>query len=614
MIYKMPYRGFWLEFTTDEIAAGKQMLACDSLSAKLPGRDAVKLKRFVEWFESVYHDVYQRNPLSFFLAHSGGVDFINDRTNKLCIITAGIQTGKSMSLFAKLGLKAVKTYPEWMCFTHNSLIYHKWEGAGRMMIASYEWTHIRTNIWPKLCEILPVDELREYSPKWTSPMARRKYKVVSEHSPTCKLHCGTIIDVFCYMSPPQSFTSTTYTHGVFLDEQSPKHVVEAAYDRGANCPTFQISNSCTPEQIKGCPWTGKAGWLYKAWTGADTLGMTIGRYKIDRQQIPFAIISEESRKQHYYKYIEHPRLTGNQKAIRSGESHYHGTFETGEGLVYDNWLPHVHWITPFDIPKTWTRCRAIDPGGTTAMGWGAISPWGDLILDKEYYDTTALGIADTVRKIVAMSGNRLLEVPGSRAPGADGNVHVQYEEQFCGEEYAFTVMDGRSFKHPSGETGITLGMKFAAEGLRCTPASGKKNVDAIPLVKEWLEIVPEHVHILIRMKVINPLTGKPYTEIMTPGGVPLKGAPRLYVFNTLRHFRTHIESYMNKGDLANDPAPNQDDHDMDWLKYMIQAGPRYLGPTYFGSSEQVQNEPMMFRGVIPEFKEQEKPRGLYEYH
>ena len=71
MIYKLPLNGKWHVQTDETLAAAK---------AGTPAQKAA-----ADYFEMMYFDHYEKNPLAFFLAHSEAKDYINDRTNKLCI-------------------------------------------------------------------------------------------------------------------------------------------------------------------------------------------------------------------------------------------------------------------------------------------------------------------------------------------------------------------------------------------------------------------------------------------------------------------------------------------------------------------------------------------------
>lgn len=556
MIYEMPWQGRWLVFTDEQLAAIKSNP--DPAKAKL-----------AEWFLYQFHDVYKKNPLSQFLAHSGGLDFINDWASNVSILWAGNQQGKSAALIAKAALRAIPNNPDWHCFKHNKIVPLKWNGPVRIAINTYEWMHHKRNLWPAICKFLPLDELREYHPDWNGPMSRRKRKEPAwNQTPTCKLSCGTIIDFYCCRQPPECFESVPYDFWA-NDEQQTEQIFDAQWSRGSSKKQFQIGIACTPHKVQGRSDTGAGGFIARMYKGIETKGLSIGRHIINVDEVPDVVMPPKTRAENYHKYITYPMQTGNQKAIREGRSRWFGEPESSEGLVYDNWLPQIHFIEPFEIPTHWTRVRSIDPGrvAPTAVLWGAMSPWGDLILYREYYEA-GLGISDNAKRIVEASGNQLREVGRSR--DSNNNEIAEYEEIFTKEEYLFSVMDGRTFKQPSNETGTTLGYVWARAGIRCIPASGMRNSEAIPIVKEWLEIRPERQHILIRMQKADKIIGA--------GGVPIVGAPRMYAFSTLRHFRKEIECYSNKEDNPDEPADRQEDHLMTAVKYLILAEPRYAGP------------------------------------
>lgn len=557
MLWKMPHKGEWIVTDSELITAN--MKSSDPAIAAA-----------AKWFYDVYNGEYQKNPLQLFLAHGGAIDFINDMTSQLAILWAGNQDGKSYALLCKLGLCAIKNDPNWHCFQFNKLVPRKWDGPKRIMVCSYEWLHIRTNLWPKLAAILPVDELREYSPKWTGPMAKRKFKVPTDKSPSVKLACKTILDFYCYRQPPECFESATYDY-VFCDEQPPVHVHEGAFMRGQNQLGFQENISCTPHQVKGLAYTGAGSWIHRAWDGVDTKGMSIGKYRIQKDQIPDAIQTPEQKKATYHRLIEAPQLSGDMKQIREGRSRYYGLPESSEGLVVGSWIPCIHWITPFAIPKHWTQGRAIDPGekDPCAVLWWAMSEHGELVITQEYYEKNR-SIYDNAKAIIQKSGNTYHD--DSPVYDNNGNVSIRRVEDFTGQEYLFTVMDGRTFKQPARrEAGLTLGQVWASAGLRCIPASGMHNREAWMLVNEWFSCTQGVPHILVRMGIEK--------QILGPSGLPATGAPRIYVFNTCHHFREELESYVNNADKPNEPAPNQQDHSMSALKYLVLAGPRYCGPS-----------------------------------
>lgn len=66
-----------------------------------------------------------------------------------------------------------------------------------------------------------------------------------------------------------------------------------------------------------------------------------------------------------------------------------GLWVSAEGQVYDNFDPDIHVIEPFDIPKEWTRYRAIDFGykNPFVCQWWAQDHDGRLYLYREIYMT-----------------------------------------------------------------------------------------------------------------------------------------------------------------------------------------------------------------------------------
>jgi hypothetical protein len=187
------------------------------------------------------------------------------------------------------------------------------------------------------------------------------------------------------------------------------------------------------------------------------------------------------------------------------------------------------------------------------------------VLYREYYEVGRLP-QENVLAIHAASGNT--RQSAGHVEREQGVTVPFYEEVFTGEKYSFSVMDGRTFAQPSHDTSMTIGNLYARLGLRCIPASGKKSVDAIPIVNEYFEMQEGRHHILVRMglvkQVIDRVTGQ-----------PLVGAPRLYVFNTLRSFRSEIESYVYEQE--SDKPIGKNDHLMTALKYLLLQNPRYLG-------------------------------------
>lgn len=551
MNYKIPVNGVWKCFDD------AWLLQLEATGRK---KEAEQVRALIEQYEA--------NRLAYFLAHGGGLDFLNDHESELSILLSGIQDGKTYTGAAWLSLRTIPCDPSWPCFKHHGIKHIPFTNPVDVGIASYEMSvHCRRKLWPTLREILPVHELRDYSPHWKPRDGRLKMKTPNwQSAPSIPLACGSRMDFYAYKQAAEAFTSMSYRAWHF-DEQVPEEHFDNAHDRGATMDNFQIAITATPHRVPGRPDTGAGGWIHKLVLGARTKGITFKVYKIKVEDVPDAIKSAKKKQSEYKKFIEEPRASGVLARIRAGESKWFGDFEYSEGLVYDNWNRSMQWIDPFPIPSTWTLVRGVDPGQKVpfAVLWAAMTPWGDMVLYREYYEA-GLGMAENVRRTIAMSGNRREEI--GKRKDQDGNTTVMFQEVQDKEHYLFTVMDGRTFAQPSSESMLTQGDIFAQLGLRCIPASGAKGEQAIPIVREWLEPIPGREHLLVRMKLAK--------EILGYDKKPVAATPKLYVFNTLHSFRGEIESYVHKPD--SEKPVDKDDHLLSALRYAILANPRYRGP------------------------------------
>jgi len=128
---------------------------------ELSPSDAQDVKQFLE--------LYERNRMSFFLPHGpkkgGGLDFINDWENEICMLTAPTRTGKSChgNIFA--ATRTMRCDPNWHCFQHHGMEYHDYRGARRLVISSYEWTNVQ-ELWEEYLKWLPREQVGKYLPDW----------------------------------------------------------------------------------------------------------------------------------------------------------------------------------------------------------------------------------------------------------------------------------------------------------------------------------------------------------------------------------------------------------------------------------------------------------------
>ena len=559
MKYKMPYKARWIEWDDEKLAFWKTNGKAD----------------LAEELMRLYHDEYVPNRLSFFLAHGGGLDFLNDTTHDVVLLRAPNQVGKSIHMIAWVLFHILPCDPDWPCFKTNGIIYRKWQGPKKFFMGSYMWLHMQRNIYSKMAELCPVDELKEYSPHWVPKDSRAKRKTPNwKNHPSVPFACGSLTDLFAYSEPDSVAESMTYDGGA-LDEQAPVNMFDGFYARGTTVDDFHVAIVYTPHIVEGRPDTGAGTWLQKLDNGTDTKGLDSKVYVISMDQVPDAIVSKENKAHYKEKYITQPQKSGNLKQIRAGRSRWYGEYEASSGLIYDNWEPAVHWIDPFPIPARWPRFRAIDPGrkDPCAAIWAALSPWGHLVFYREYYEI-GLGVYKNAKNIIEMSGN--IRIDDGQITEESGT-RFTYREAVIGERYVYTVMDGRAFKKPTDDASETLGQLYYDAGIDCEQASGMHYDQSLPKVREWFEPTKGLKHILVAVGVKEKFCDFPGHELMN--------ASRISFFNTLHRARMAIESYVNKPTSEKPEAG--DDHLPDCIRYMIIHEPRWI-PTAISRPKRIE--------------------------
>ena len=202
-----------------------------------------------------------------------------------------------------------------------------------------------------------------------------------------------------------------------------------------------------------------------------------------------------------------------------GEWVYYG------GTVYD-FDPNVHVIPPFDIPPSWPRVRAIDPGHRDpfAVLWMAVGPQNELYLYQEYYSIEGLPISVHADKIKAMS------TMGDVSPRMRTIV----------DRSATQVMEDLAYEGIGGE------------------ASNSDRLAGRMRVQEYLLQSYEGV--------------RPHNR---EGNDGFKW-PKLYVFNTLTNFASEIQHYRWKEARQIESEKERTegaDHLMDLLRYLVMTRP-----------------------------------------
>ncbi len=77
-----------------------------------------------------------------------------------------------------------------------------------------------------------------------------------------------------------------------------------------------------------------------------------------------------------------------------------GMWAAAEGVIYEEWNPAIHLVSPFEVDDSWARWWAIDFGYTNPFVWQnwAENPDGILFLTQEIYRTNTL-VQDHAREI-----------------------------------------------------------------------------------------------------------------------------------------------------------------------------------------------------------------------
>lgn len=582
--YKMPFRGKWMKWTESDLdrwlrAGGKSADYADLL-----------VKTYMN---------FTRNRFAYFLPHCDGAAFINDRENHIVLLTKGNQFGGTCHGVAFSIARITECDPNWMCFTHHGLKWHPFEGAKRWLIATSIWEIMSDAVWPEYQKLLPRYELGQYAPNFGDPdMYPDEAKTgLPAKNLTFKdgrtkrltlLKSGSTLIFSCYSQPQDVFESRQFDGG-HLDEQIKQGQFDGFDERGRTRRNWQACITVSGVKIKGRPDTGKGQWMHtKLYLGRDTKGRKVGRYKLWADGVPDALYSKESKAQAYKKWVENPKKTHDLAAIREGEARWFGGWEGSSGMVIPNWNERVHLIAPFDVPKDWTRYRAIDHGITkpTACLWMAVTPWEDYLIYREYYEPN-LVIAKHCENIVKLSGNIRQKLDSY----IDIDINMQVElfmEQFTNETYFSSVLDARSFASRSSERDAKLGQLYNDYGLSCTPAKPENLASMLPKIKALFDPQQEKKHFIWELNKRKLISQEQYERWLALRNGNEGDGCRLYVFDNLTNFQTEITGW--EIDEKTDKPVKENDHLMACMRYLIAESPVYFGEDWNEREDQNLNQ------------------------
>jgi len=509
----------------------------------------------------------RKNPLRFF-APSGkaALNFLNDEENDINILTAPNRAGKTQTMLIKKLINIIPCDPTWEIFSKYGVTHRAWRGAKTCGFASYELGSHQSTILPMLLDWLPKSELGNYSKDYKGKGARQ---VTLRVDPNLPLSCGSTIGFYAISQGQARFESNVVEDWGW-DEQGEEARFDGADERSRTTPSGGRHDfGMTPHKIEGRPDTGAGSWINKLFDGSVTKGRSIGTYHMRVWDVPDWIYPEESKVKAFNKWVVEPEAMQNNKVLREGESRFFGKWHESSGLVIDEWDSKVHVISPFDIPRHWSRFRAVDHGDKhPAAGlWGALSPAGDLFFYRDYLRKGRVP-SQICQDIIELSGNtrRLI---GSYSNPKNERVYSRYEEIQNGESFQWTVFDARAFSTNSSGDGITLSKLYEFDGLKMKKGSGHDSDHYVPILKEWFCVDPNKKHFV---------TGE-------------MGAPRVYVFDTCTDFIRTIKRWVwvdrktkSSERLAKESPTKTDDDLCDCMKLMIQANPRFRGNARMGDS------------------------------
>lgn len=160
---------------------------------------------------------------------------------------------------------------------------------------------------------------------------------------------------------------------VWLDEECEVDVYDECYMRTADC-AGKLLLTLTP--LKDIHSTTRIPWvhdLYEEWKRGHKDYVFCHLSTINSPFVP-----DEEKERMRQKYAGSPE---------EGARLY-GHFISRSGLVYHDWNPTIHVVSPREIPRWWQRIVSIDPAatGVTAALWLAIDEAGNYYAYREYYE------------------------------------------------------------------------------------------------------------------------------------------------------------------------------------------------------------------------------------
>jgi len=499
------------------------------------------------------------------------VDWINDTEHTVAMNCSPNQSGKTAHAVIKKILKIIPCNPDWPIFK-TGIKCRDWQGPRTLVVLGYNKGNLIDVLWPEIQKWMPASELGEFKSVTLGGTRMPSW----DRNPRVTLKCGSRIIFLTYDQSVDVCTGVK-AEEVLPDEQAPLNFFNELDQRGRTRGGVWWDFPFTPHKVQGRPDTGMSSWLYDMWTGHNTRGHSVVRTRISVDDVPDHIFSKDQKHKAYVQWIESPKKTGDQEAIREGQARYYGLFQQVSGLYYPELDKNVHFVdwTYDDIKgKGWTHYRSMDYGyqNPTCCIMFAVSPSGDIFSYDEYYKT-GLDAIQHAPEIIRACGNerKLVRKMHDKDTGVYYDV---YEEVEIRQKYVRTWLDWHSFQNAGG-VGRPISFFFNIAGLKTCESTKLGQEHRAQNLRALLKIDPLRKHLV---------TGK-------------LGAPRLYFSRqkcqkTAWEFErcvTAVRAFGNDSHNLSEAKRNKDDHAIDCIEYLACENPRYMGDYANRQPKELQN-------------------------
>lgn len=211
-----------------------------------------------------------------------------------------------------------------------------------------------------------------------------------------------------------------------------------------------------------------------------------------------------------------------------------GSFDSFEGMIYDDFSRAVHVVEPYEIPEGWHRIVGADHGfqNPTAMLWGAIDHDGNVVIYKELYRR------ETLIKDICAEFKEKCGITPANPRGTDPVAAIYIDP---------------STKARRGQSGVS---DFST----------------------YLEYLPKHVALVLANNDVSPGIDRVKTFLRIN---PKTKKPRLTIFSNCVNLIEEIGEYRwaelsagQEGQKNQKEEPRKyNDHACDALRYLIMSRP-----------------------------------------